>query len=327
MDKIATATKDQRKAIFMDVANKAGLAPYIVEKDFWVSWALGKIFANEELKQILCFKGGTSLSKAYGIIERFSEDIDLILNLSVVLMPDETLNQTSNTKQAAFNEQIEERASTFITGKLKTMIDAALDNICKVETNPDDTHVLHIVFPRLFDYGYIQPNIKLEIGPLALWNPNAEHTITSFVSKMLPELEIQDPVVPTVKAERTFWEKTTILHHEANRPEDATPIQPRYSRHYYDVFKLGHTEIKDLAFANLELLKEVVDFKKQFYPRGWAKYDEAKPGTMKLLPPKHSLDILIADYKNMKNMIYGDMPSWEEIIAFLTELETAINNL
>lgn len=327
MDKIALANDKQRQAIFNDVANKAKLQSYIVEKDFWVSWVLGKIFADPYLSKILRFKGGTSLSKAYGIIERFSEDIDLILSLSVVLHPDEELIQSSNTKQAKFNEALEERASAFITGKLKDTIRAAVAPICSVETNPDDTHVLQIVFPRVFEYSYIQPSIKLEVGPLALWDPNAGTKITSFVSKELPELNIQDPIVPTVNAERTFWEKITILHHEANRPDNAPPVLSRYSRHYYDVFKLGHTDIKAKAFENLELLREVAEFKKRFYPRGWAEYDKAKPGTLKLIPPLHSLPILKADYEKMKNMIYGKAPDWDEILTYLAELEKEINNL
>ena len=327
MDKIALATSKQRMIVFTEAASKLKLPPYIVEKDFWVSWVLGKMFADPFLKDILRFKGGTSLSKAYGVIERFSEDIDLILDARVVLFADEELEQKSNTKQAAFNEDIENRAMGYIQSDLKARISDVLGNVCEVKGDRDEGHVLQIVYPKVFDYSYIQPMIKLEVGPLALWGPSAEHAITSFVSKTLSELNISDPIIPTIKAERTFWEKITILHHEANRPADKGPVPARYSRHYYDVFKLGHTDIKEKAFADLALLKEVADFKKRFYPRGWAKYDEAKPGTMKLLPPEHSMPILKDDYKKMQNMIYGDAPDWDTILAYLTDLENEINNL
>lgn len=326
MDKIALANDTQRRAIFNDVAVKANIRPYIVEKDFWVSWALGKIFANEELSQILCFKGGTSLSKAFHLIERFSEDIDLILSLKTVLREGENIKQASNTKQAAFNDMIEERAGEYITTILKNKINKVLAPVCEVKTNEDDFHILHIVFPRVFDYAYIQPEIKLEIGPLALWNPNDKFSLSSFVGEYLPELKLTEPVVPTIKPERTFWEKITILHHEHYRPEGSL-ISSRYSRHYYDIFKMGHTYVKDKAFADLDLLKEVVDFKKRFYPRGWAKYDEAFPGTMCLIPAKHSQEVLAADYIKMKTMIYGETPTWEEIMDYITELEKEINNL
>lgn len=299
MDKIALATSKQRMIVFTEAASKLKLPPYIVEKDFWVSWVLGKMFADPFLRDILRFKGGTSLSKAYGVIERFSEDIDLILDARVVLFADEELEQKSNTRQAAFNKDVERRAEEYIQSELKANISKVLGKVCKIKGDTDDGHVLQIVYPKVFDYAYIQPMIKLEIGPLSLWDPIEERSITSFVSKTLPELKISDPVVPTIKAERTFWEKITILHHEANRPADKGPVPARYSRHYYDVFKLGHTDIKEKAFADLDLLKGVVNFKIRFYPRGWAKYEEAKPGTMKLLPPEHSMPILKDDYKKM----------------------------
>lgn len=326
MDKIALAKKEQRKAVFLETAHKAHLESHIVEKDFWVSWALGKIFADANLNKILCFKGGTSLSKIFGLIERFSEDIDLILAQSTVIKEDEELYKSSNSKQAAFNTVIEGRAGLFISGELKEMIRKVISPVCQIEEDETDKHVLHIIFPRLFDYGYIQPTIKLEIGPLALWNPHEQYQIDSFVGKYLPELELSKPIITTIKPERTFWEKITILHHEAHRPiGSAVPV--RYSRHYYDIYKMGHTYVKTEALQNLDILKEVILFKKRFYPRGWAKYDEAVPGTMKLIPSSASIKVLEDDYSKMKRMIYGEVPDWNDIVKYLSELENEINNL
>lgn len=326
MDNIAFAKDEQRKAILLETAYKAKLDPYIIEKDFWVSWTLSKIFSNPELNQVLCFKGGTSLSKVFGLIERFSEDIDLILAQSVVLKDDEELNQSSGSKQEKFNVIIEERAGVFISTILKEMIEKVVSPICSVKADDSDKHILYVIFPRLFDYGYIQPTIKLEIGPLALWNPHEQYPIDSFVGKYLPELQLSNSLITTIKPERTFWEKITILHHEAHRPE-ASFVPVRYSRHYYDIYKIGQTDIKTKALENISLLEEVVAFKKRFYPRGWAKYEEAIPGTMKLLPTSGNMDILKDDYLKMKQMIYGDAPSWDEIIKCLAELEKEINLL
>ena len=326
MDKIALANKGERKAIFIEVASKAKLDPYIIEKDFWVSWILSKIFSDFDLSNILCFKGGTSLSKAFGLIERFSEDIDLILAKSVVLKNDEELIQPSKSKQEKFNDVIEERAGIFISNKLKEMISKVVSPICTVEADKEDKHVLHITFPRLFDYGYIKPTIKLEVGPLALWNPHEQYPINSFVGKYLPELKLEKPLITTIKPERTFWEKITILHHEAHRP-DTSIVPTRYSRHYYDIYKMAQKPVKDSALQNLEILEEVVSFKKRFYPRGWAKYEEAVPGTMLLLPDNNNINILEDDYNKMQQMIYGDIPTWREIVEYLAELEKEINSL
>jgi len=127
-----------------------------------------------------------------------------------------------------------------------------------------------------------------------------------------------------IKAERTFWEKVTILHHEAHRPETST-VPLRYSRHYYDLFMLSRSDIKNSALKDIELLKNVVEFKKKFYPRGWARYDLAVPGTMKLIPPDNVLKFLRTDYREMRNMIFGEYPSFENIIQGLTMLEKEIN--
>ena len=324
MDKIASASDSERKKLFIDAADKANIADFIVEKDFWVSWVLGKIFADKYLSEVLCFKGGTSLSKAFGLIDRFSEDIDLILSQHAILKTGETLEQSSNSKQAEFNKEVESRAGYFISTVLKDKIAKVLKEICEVETDVKDDHVLFVKFPRVFDYNYIQSDIKLEIGPLALWNPNEKYPISSFIAVSLPELELANPIIPTIKPERTFWEKITILHHEHYRPE-TSPLTPRYSRHYYDVFKMGNSKIKEEALTNLKLLEEVVAFKKRFYPRGWAKYDEAVLGTIRLYPAKQNLKDLEQDYIKMQKMIFGASPKWEEILGYLKELQAEIN--
>ncbi len=326
MDKIAKAKKEHRYQIFNDVAYNLKLRPFIVEKDFWVTWVLDKIFKDSELKSILCFKGGTSLSKAFGLIERFSEDIDLILSQNIVLYEGEKLEQESNTKQSEFNKKLETRAGVYISNTLKDKLNCILQPVCSVVNDSEDDHVLRVIYPRVFDDSYIQSDIKLEVGPLALWNPNEQYDIQSFVARSLPELNLSTVHVPTIKAVRTFWEKITILHHEHYRPETSA-VPPRYSRHYYDIFKMAKTDVKKDALQNIDLLKEVISFKKRFYPRGWAKYDEAKPGTLCLLPPLHSLSVLRSDYENMQNMIYGDQPDWNDILEYLAELEKEINSL
>lgn len=188
-----------------------------------------------------------------------------------------------------------------------------------------DRHIIWVRFPRLFDDSYIQPDVKLEIGPLALWNPNDLQTLSSFVSSSLPSLNLQEASVPTIKAERTFWEKLTILHHEHHRPE-GSQVPVRYSRHYYDVYKLGHSPIKERALSQVSLLEEVVTFKKRFYPRGWAQYDAAVLGTLRLLPAPHSMERLARDYEQMKAMIFSDYPVWEDILCYLEELEQELNH-
>jgi hypothetical protein len=326
MDRIAFASERERRKLFIDASDKIGMTDFIVEKDFWVSWALGKIFNDSGLSKILCFKGGTSLSKAFRLIERFSEDIDLILSRDTVLKGTENLEQPSNSRQMKFNKIIEDRAADYIVTELKDKISVALGTTCAVYADTSDGHILYVKYPGLFNYTYVNPDIKLEIGPLALWNPNERYPVHSYVEDAYPELQLKPVLIPTVKAERTFWEKITILHHEHYRPSN-NPLQPRYSRHYYDVFKMGHSSVKTEALEDMNLLDEVVSFKKRFYPRGWARYGEARKGTLRLCPAEHNLTALKKDYLEMGNMIFGVVPSWEEILRYLKQLESEINEI
>lgn len=120
--------------------------------------------------------------------------------------------------------------------------------------------------------------------------------------------------------ERTFWEKAMILHHEANRPEHLEMPQ-RYSRHYYDLYHMAMTPVKEVAFSRPDLLKKVVDFKMKFYPRRWVKYPEAVLETLKLIPPEYRLAALETDYDSMKDMLYGDVPRFDTVMAAIQELK------
>ena len=159
------------------------------------------------------------------------------------------------------------------------------------------------------------------------WTPAKTAQIEPYAAKYYPKIfEQKETAILTVAPERTFWEKATILHHEANRPEHLEMPQ-RYSRHYYDLYRMAATPVKEAAFSRLDLLKKVVDFKMKFYPRAWAKYPEAVPGTLKLLPPEYRFAALETDYNSMQDMLYGDIPTFETVIAAVQELEKEINTL
>lgn len=148
--------------------------------------------------------------------------------------------------------------------------------------------------------------------------------ILPYIAKAYPNIEIAAAVVPTVKAKRTFWDKATILHREYHRSKD-THTPARYSRHYYDLYRMALSHIKDEALADFELLAEVVEFKDRFYNCPWAKYGETLTGGLHLLPNDNNHDLLTQDYKAMRGMIFGDVSSWNEILDSLQELEKEIN--
>lgn len=327
MESVARLSSAERRDLFAETAVRKGMTPAIVEKDFWVCWTLGRLFAHPDLSRLLMFKGGTSLSKVFNLIERFSEDIDLILDWRVVVGEDDPLAERSATKQDALNKTIDARAVDYIGNELLAMIAGTVDPVCRCEVAANDLHAINVMYPAAFSDAYLRPEVLLEIGPLAAWLPCDSYRIRPYAAEMFPQLFKQaDCAVQTIRAERTFWEKATILHQEAHRPEDS-PQPLRYSRHYYDLAMMANSAVKDVALANLALLADVVAFKQRFYPRGWARYDQAKPGTFKLLPSGHVLAAIEKDYVQMRAMIFGRYPDFAEIIETLRTLEMEINVL
>ncbi len=192
-----------------------------------------------------------------------------------------------------------------------------------VAENDDGTICFN--YPGSFHSDALQRVIRLEIGALAAWTPTQIATVKPDVATYYPNIFSQaDTNILTTTAERTFWEKATILHQEAFRPEKST-VPMRYSRHYYDVHCMVKTTVKEQAMAQPKLLEAVAKFKQKFYPRKWARYELARVGSLKLLPAEHSVELLREDYAKMRSMIYGKYPSFDEILAGITVLEKEIN--
>jgi Nucleotidyl transferase AbiEii toxin, Type IV TA system len=324
MDRVARLPAAERSALFSETAVGLGTTPAVIEKDFWVTWVLDRLFRNSELARLLMFKGGTSLSKVYRLIERFSEDIDLILDWRVVGGED-PLAVRSRSSQERLNEAINERAQAFIGGELLNRVSQELGDLCRCDIDSTDPHVINVRYPAAFSDRYLRPEVRLEIGPLASWLPHEERTIRSYAAEAFPQVfERSECPVRVITAERTFWEKATILHYEAHRPS-GNPQPPRYSRHYYDVAKMAESPVKHAALADKNLLANVVEFKARFYPRGWARYDLARPGSFCLVPEGHVLAAVRADYRSMANMIFGDVPEFNDIMTILKALQDEIN--
>lgn len=324
MDKVARLSEQERAQLFQETAAIKGMTSVIVEKDFWVSWILGHIYQDESLTRQLMFKGGTSLSKVYGLVERFSEDIDLVLDWREVTDAN-PLAKRSKTKQNELNQEMNEKAQGYIAGDLLKMVTRIVDGICNCEVDQHDPHVINIRYPGAFEDTYLRPEVRLEIGPLASWLPFEERKISCYAAEAFPKVfKVTEYDVRVIAAERTFWEKATILHHEANRP-DGNPQPSRYSRHYYDLAKMANSDVKQQALGNLDLLAQVVEFKQRFYPRGWAQYDQAVARSMKLIPEGQVLESVRKDYQDMQDMIFGEAPDFEEMMQTLQTLEKEIN--
>jgi hypothetical protein len=323
MDDIVKLSPKDRSDLFTETAGRMHITNAVVEKDFWVVWSLAKLFSDDHLSQILMFKGGTSLSKVFGLIERFSEDIDLILNWEL-LTQDDPDKKRSKTQQDKFNKHINELAKEYIRTILLPGVSELLKPYCKCSIADNDFSI-KIQYPAIFKDYAILPYILLEIGPLARWVPYNKFRIISFAAEKFPE-KFSRPAcnVNAIIAERTFWEKATILHQQFHRP-DTTQIPLRYSRHYYDLANMALSSVKDKALEKIDILFEVADFKKKFYICNWAKYEDVKKGNLKLVPPDFRFDELKKDYKSMENMIFGKYLKFEKILEILKKLEIDVN--
>ena len=331
MKNVANLDRADREELFLVTAREKKLPEAVIEKDFWVCWTLDYLFHDSPWKDHLAFKGGTSLSKCFDLIHRFSEDIDLILDWRLVgCGKDEPWSERSKNQQDKFNKAVNARTEIFLAKDFSPGLEADFRTLLRddfqISTDPADPQTICFAYPRLFSEGAILPIIRLEIGALAAWTPTQEATITSFAAELYPQVFLQPCTsLRTVLPERTFWEKVTILHKEAFRTNGMIP--PRYSRHYYDLWCMAQSPVKDAAFQDLDLLWQVVAFKDRFYPAGSAHYELAKPGTMRLIPSEDCLPALRADYEHMKNMIFGEKPEFEAILAEIAALELEIHSL
>lgn len=330
MRNIAIIEAKEREAIFRNTAAKMGISEAVVEKDFWVCYMLDYLFHRCAWKDKLAFKGGTSLSKAYNLIKRFSEDIDLILDWRVLgYGVDEPWEQRSNTKQDMFNKKANERAEIFLRDDfmpaLKKDLSDELTLPVKCEIDSRDGQTVKFTYPNSFSDTAILQEIRLEIGALAAWTPAANQTITSYAAEYYGRVfEHPSTSILTVLPERTFWEKVTILHREAFRTQKSI-FPSRYSRHYYDLFCMSKTPVKNHALADTDLLNRVVAFKDKFYHCSWAQYNLAKPGTIQLMPPEYNIPKLYEDYEYMQNMIFGEKIEFDVILDGISKLEDEIN--
>jgi hypothetical protein len=338
MDKVAKLPADQRRELFTETAARMNLRPGLIEKDFWVCWILKHLFSVPAFESHILFKGGTTLSKVFGVIERFSEDIDLAVDYEMLgfkgsrsplkNMSSKKLDNRLKEMRAACEKYI---ATEFLDA-LQKRIGEHLSDIqpsWQLSVDPTDVQVVNFQYPATVDkISYVRPVVRLELGTRAELIPNDRYSIKPYAADYFPGIfEDVTCAVQAIKAERTFWEKATILHQEHHRKKEHGPPD-RHSRHYYDLFMLARNEeIRKLALGDPKLLIRVVEHKKRFFRSAWAKYDLAVPATLQLKPSSDWVDFLRKDYEKMNVMLFGEVPSFDDILTGLAELEKSIRGM
>lgn len=342
MDEIARLPLSDRVYLFTAVSRRRGLTPTIIEKDFWVCWTLKRLFTLPNPPAGLLFKGGTSLSKVFGIIERFSEDLDLSFDRVGLGFggDNDPLNAPSGKKRKLILEGltkackfvIQERLLPQLIDSFSTFLDTPSASNWSLELAEDDPDGQTLLFNYPTEQqdhssipAYIQSAVRMEIGARSDHWPAMDATVEPYAAEDFPDIFKEAGCkVRVLAAGRTFWEKATVLHMWHHAPEDKK-FRDRQSRHYYDVVRLYGHKLGKAAIKDIGLLLKVALHKEVFFPAAWARYTEAKPGTLRLVPPEARLPELEQDYRKMREMIFGKTPAFKDLLDVLRQMETEIN--
>lgn len=336
----ALQSAQERRLILTEAAARLRLAPLIVEKDFWVGWLLGRLFAMPALTGQVQFKGGTSLSMVFGAVQRFSEDIDLAILPAALGFEEGYFNDAPSASQRRKRMDALAQASEAYVQRLQPVLEAEISSVLgaspggaswlsyEIDGNAG-TPNLWFTYPSVTPQtsAYIAKRVKLEFGSLTNQQPSVQATARTMLSGVLPAGAFADLVAPVVVLDvaRTFWEKATILHAEYHRPEHL-PVRDRFARHYSDFCALWlQDHARTAGLARLDLLADVALHKSRYFASAWANYDSAVPGTLKLVPPAYRWAAISEDYATMLPMFLTEPPPFADLMQRLAEAEAALN--
>ncbi len=341
----SSPAEDQRD-LFVTAARRLGTNERNLEKDLWVCWTLDALF--NELSgggPRLLFKGGTSLSKAFGLISRFSEDIDI-----TVFREDlgqgttvEELEAMSGKRRHAKLDAIRDSCRAYINGDLRHNLEdilaKSLDaagiprDAARIEPDPDDAdgQTLLLWYPSVTgvrDDSYVRPAVRIESGAKSALDPNAARTVVPYIADDLGDANFSIPGITTVEADRTLWDKVVILHGMRNWFEARGEVRQegqRITRHYYDVHRLVESPVRQHALQHLELAIDCSHHARMFFNRPDFGLQNAVPGSFVLTPAPGMLAALRRDYERMAEMIFGPIPDFDAVIRSIESFETAVN--
>lgn len=338
MDAFLQLPDEQLRNAFAETEARLGLNRTSVEKDLWVCWTLRELFQMPDIGAHLFFKGGTSLSKAWRVIDRFSEDIDIVIDRAYLGFGGDASPERAHSKKqqrqrledlrTACQQAIHDRLQpAFISHMAKTL---PKGHACKLTSDPDDPdgQTLLLQYSSVFSPSdYVRPVVKIEMGARSDTEPFETPPIRSYVAEALPEIRSMDDFpVRAVAARRTFWEKAMLLHEESFRPA-GKPRKVRLSRHYYDLWGLITKGIADQAVADDGLFDRVLAHRIVFFRWSWVDYSTIRRGSLRLVPSNDQVKDWAADYKTMATaMFFGEVPSFNEILRVVGEFEQRFND-
>lgn len=330
----ALSRKDQAEALEVAAA-QTGRPPHLLEKDIWVVWSLSSIYRSA-LADKLTFKGGTSLSKVYKVIDRFSEDIDLTYDIREVvpdLLRDGNPIPVSSSQAKKITDQVRARLPRWIEGEVLPVLRSAfqrdgLQATLTLAGNEKEKLILSYE-PIRVGSGYTAPTIQLEFGGRATGEPHYRHTVTCDMAPAINGIEFPTAQPLVMAAERTFWEKATAAHVYCRQHRLRGE---RYSRHWYDLAAMSHSGHAQAAISDKRLAYAVAEHKSMFFAekdidKNSIDYKAAVNAQLQIVPEGGPLEVLEQDYAAMleDGLLSNNQPSFREIISVCTELQSRIN--
>lgn len=337
---VIAASDAERRDLFLGTAIRLGTPVQNVEKDFWICWTLDVLFNGLEAgTPRLLFKGGTSLAKAFGLIARFSEDIDITVFRDDLGQGAELgdLDALSGKKRRARLAAIRDACQAYIAGPLAEQFTHQAASVIsggrfRLELDPDDKDGQSLLFwyPAVTatSGNYIRSAVKIEAGAKSALDPHVVAAITPYVTQDLPNLDLTVANVLTVKPERTFWDKVMILHglrqwhdHRGELRHDGQ----RVSRHYYDVHQLMQAPLAAIWQNDQALALDCARHARLFFGSSDLGLDLAVPGTFTLAPSAAMRDVLERDYQAMAGMVFGEIPPFDAVLDSAVHFEQIVN--
>lgn len=318
-----------QRAILNNAATQLNMNARIIEKDIWICWTLEKLFS---LPISMAFKGGTSLSKVFNLISRFSEDIDVTIDYKELLPSVDLSKEISKSALKKLREQLKEKVKEYTHNKISSFFSDCINTEfkngdLKLELS-EDGEKLRIHYPTLFteEENYLQSNVLLEFGGCNSIQPNNKYQIETLLSKITKELELPKAQINVLDPERTFWEKATLIHVECHRHKLNTNPE-RLSRHWYDLAKLSQSWVGEKALLNRKLLEDVIVHKKAFFNASYANYDHCLEKKFRLIPQKNEINNLKSDFIKMQQsgMLSETPLSFDKFIEIIEKLEMEMN--
>jgi hypothetical protein len=318
--------------LLQSLAPMMGRRAEILEKDIWLCQVLDILF-QLPCRKPMAFKGGTSLSKVYKAIDRFSEDIDITIDYRSLVVDAPALESiASNSQRNKLSDTLKAALRTHVIDELAPALQAALATALPMQPISievtDDAEKLWVFYPSAAENtdAYVRPSILIEFGGRNSTLPQSTLAITPDIAEHVPDLALPMAQVSVLSAVRTFWEKATLIHVECHRPS-LRPSAERLSRHWYDLARLADHKVGQQALQDTDLLRDVLRIKETFYRSGFSHYDQCIAGVLRLIPDEPLLEALRQDYQAMlaAQMFYGDTLEFETIVERLRDLEQKIN--